>query len=60
HSIEQITKARHPHELGTPERTHLIFDVAQHGLGSRSCGPDVRPEYQLRPRSGSWSLAFEV
>lgn len=60
HSIEQITKARHPHELGEPERTHLIFDVAQHGLGSRSCGPDVRPEYQLRPRSGSWSLAFEV
>ena len=60
HNVHEVTAARHPNELPGPTATHLYLDVAQHGLGSRSCGPDVRPEYQLRPRAGQWSLRFAL
>ncbi|MBB1516664.1 DUF4981 domain-containing protein [Tessaracoccus sp. MC1679] len=58
HDAHQVTTARHPHELGEPTAMHLYVDAQQHGLGSRSCGPDVRPEYMLRPRAAAWSLRW--
>ncbi|WP_233557970.1 glycoside hydrolase family 2 TIM barrel-domain containing protein [Tessaracoccus antarcticus] len=58
HSAHEVAAAAHPHELPTSTATHLLIDAAVHGLGSRSCGPDVRPEYQLRPRAAQWSLRF--
>ena len=60
HDAYEVTFARHPNELPPPSATHLYLDAAQHGLGSRSCGPDVRPEYQLRPRAAQWSLQFTL
>ncbi len=59
HDAAEVTAAAHPHELPASSATHLYLDVQQHGLGSRSCGPDVRPEYQLRPRAAAWSLTFD-
>ncbi|NLE99008.1 MAG: DUF4981 domain-containing protein, partial [Propionibacterium sp.] len=56
HDEHEVAAAAHPHELPTPSKLHLFVDVAQHGSGSRSCGPDVLPAYQLRPRAGAWSL----
>ncbi len=60
HDAHQVAAAAHPFELPESTATHLYLDVQQHGLGSRSCGPDVRPEYQLRPRAAAWALALEV
>ncbi|GAA4904834.1 glycoside hydrolase family 2 TIM barrel-domain containing protein [Tessaracoccus lubricantis] len=60
HDAHQVTAAAHPHELAESYATHLYLDVQQQGLGGRSCGPDVRPEYQLRPRAGAWSLRFDA
>ena len=54
----EVTAARHPHELPASRATHLYLDAQQHGLGSASCGPDVRPEYQLRPRAAGWAVTF--
>ncbi|WP_460801948.1 glycoside hydrolase family 2 TIM barrel-domain containing protein [Microbacterium sp. GXF6406] len=48
-SPAELTVAGHPHELPEPSASHLLLDLAMHGLGSRSCGPDVRPEHHLRP-----------
>lgn len=48
---QEIARAAHPFELPTSTTSHLIVDAAQHGLGSRACGPDVWPEYALRPES---------
>ncbi|KRD50536.1 hypothetical protein ASE34_13365 [Microbacterium sp. Root280D1] len=56
----EITAAKHPYELPPPRSAHLILDLAMHGLGSRSCGPDVRPEYQLRPRRLGVTLEFST
>ncbi|MFT3877214.1 MAG: glycoside hydrolase family 2 TIM barrel-domain containing protein [Propioniciclava sp.] len=53
HTAQQIARAGHPHELPAPTATHLYLDAAQHGLGSRACGPDVWHEFALRPRACS-------
>lgn len=60
HSAEEWTAARHQHELPDANAVHLYLDLAQHGLGSRSCGPDVRPEHALWPRPLSASLSLRV
>jgi beta-galactosidase len=51
HDAHEWTAARHQHELPRSRGVHLTLDAAQHGLGSRSCGPDVLPAYQLWPRA---------
>ncbi|WP_405828631.1 glycoside hydrolase family 2 TIM barrel-domain containing protein [Streptomyces sp. NBC_01176] len=51
HTPQQIARAEHPFELPGSTTSHLIVDAAQHGLGSRACGPDVWPEFALRPES---------
>jgi beta-galactosidase len=51
HTPQQIAQAAHPFELPETATSHLIVDAAQHGLGSRACGPDVWPEFALRPES---------
>ena len=51
HDAHEWTAARHQHELPPSRGVHLYLDAAQHGLGSRSCGPDVAPEHQLWPRA---------
>ncbi len=60
HDPHEVAAAAHPHELPGSARTHLHIDAGVHGLGSRSCGPDVRPEYQLRPGPAQWSLRFKA
>ena len=51
HSAHELTPARHPYELPPSTATHLYLDVAQHGLGSRTCGPDGRPGCPRRARA---------
>ncbi|KOV74625.1 beta-galactosidase [Streptomyces sp. AS58] len=51
HTPQQIAAAGHPFELPDTTTSHLIVDAAQHGLGSRACGPDVWPEFALRPEA---------
>lgn len=58
HSPRELDGVGHPHELPASTRTVLCLDIAQHGLGSRTCGPDVRPEAALWPRQFSWELAL--
>ncbi|WP_257217461.1 MULTISPECIES: glycoside hydrolase family 2 TIM barrel-domain containing protein [Streptomyces] len=51
HTPQQLAQAKHPFELPGTATSHLIIDAAQHGLGSRACGPDVSPEFALRPEA---------
>lgn len=60
HSAEEATGVGHPHELPTPRATHLYLDLAQHGLGSRACGPDVLPEHALWPRPLAATVHLQV
>ncbi|MEA9984946.1 glycoside hydrolase family 2 TIM barrel-domain containing protein [Subtercola sp. RTI3] len=60
HTAHEVARAAHQHELLTPTATYLYLDVAQNGLGSRACGPDVWPDALLRPETRSMKLRFEA
>lgn len=49
-SSEELEAAAHPPELVAGDRLHLHVDVAQHGLGSASCGPGPLEEHLLLPQ----------
>jgi beta-galactosidase len=51
HTPQQIAAAAHPYQLPLSKTTYLFIDAAQHGLGSRACGPDVWPDFALRPEA---------
>jgi beta-galactosidase len=51
HTPQEIARARHPYELPPSATSYLFIDAAQHGLGSRACGPDVWPDFALRPEA---------
>ncbi|TKV62020.1 DUF4981 domain-containing protein [Nakamurella flava] len=48
---QELSVAGHHHELPDSDRVVLMVDHAQHGLGSRACGPDVLPRYALWPQA---------
>ncbi|WP_022884901.1 glycoside hydrolase family 2 TIM barrel-domain containing protein [Glaciibacter superstes] len=58
HTAQQLASAGHPFELPQSDASYLYLDAAQHGLGSRACGPDVWPDYQLRPEART--LVFRI
>ncbi|XAZ30702.1 hypothetical protein AAHB34_16295 [Paenarthrobacter ureafaciens] len=58
HTAQQVSAAAHPHELPAGDESYLYLDAAQHGLGSRACGPDVWPDFMLRPEART--LVFRI
>jgi beta-galactosidase len=56
YTAQQLDRAAHPHELVRGEASYLYLDAAQNGLGSRACGPDVWPEFLLRPEARTLTL----
>ncbi len=55
---EDLDAARHTTDLAARDRIYVNLDLAQHGIGSASCGPGVLPEHRLTPRPGAFSLVF--
>ncbi|HQE91402.1 MAG TPA: glycoside hydrolase family 2 TIM barrel-domain containing protein [Anaerolineae bacterium] len=49
YTTRDLTVAMHTYELHRRNDITLNLDYAQSGLGSASCGPGRRPEYQLKP-----------
>ncbi|MGW8566401.1 glycoside hydrolase family 2 TIM barrel-domain containing protein [Isoptericola sp. NPDC055881] len=60
HTAHELTAAAHPYELPVPTHHHLYVDAAQHGLGSRACGPDVWPTAMLRPQARTLELRWRA
>ena len=54
-----LERARHTHELVPREDITLNLDLAQHGLGSASCGPPPWPQHVLRPIEFHFSVRLE-
>lgn len=55
---EQLDAARHQTDLVAGEHIWLNVDLAQHGIGSNSCGPAVLPQHELHAGDYSYSLRF--
>lgn len=58
-TTEDLDAARHTDELKPRDRVYLNLDLAQHGLGTASCGPGVLPQYRLHAQKASFSLTFQ-
>ena len=55
---EALAAARHPTDLVADDDWLFVnADLAQHGLGSASCGPGVLPQYRLEPAPFTFALA---
>ena len=48
YTAEELTRAKHLHELNRTDETVINIDYKQGGLGSASCGPDVLEKYRLK------------
>ncbi len=46
---EELTEKQHSFELEEADATILCIDYAHTGIGSNSCGPELRKEYRLEP-----------
>ena len=55
---EDLDAARHTVDLVPRDAVHVNLDLAQHGLGSGSCGPGVLPRYELRPGPATFQVAM--
>jgi beta-galactosidase len=55
----ELAAAAHPVDLPAPgDRCRLVLDLAEHGIGTASCGPGVLPQYRLEARPVRATLAF--
>lgn len=54
----ELDAARHTYDLAPGPYVWLSLDHAQHGLGSRSCGPDVLPRHRLTVAPATFALTF--
>ncbi|MCK2241722.1 MULTISPECIES: glycoside hydrolase family 2 TIM barrel-domain containing protein [unclassified Crossiella] len=59
-TTETLEAARHTTDLAPTDQIHLNLDLAQHGLGTNSCGPGVLPQYRLHPRKAALDLVFRL
>ncbi|GAA1392830.1 glycoside hydrolase family 2 TIM barrel-domain containing protein [Catellatospora coxensis] len=55
---EQLDNARHLTDLVPGEHVWVNVDLAQHGIGSNSCGPAVLPEHELHAVPATFTMAF--
>jgi beta-galactosidase len=57
-TTEQLEAARHPTDLSPGDVLHVNLDLAQHGIGTASCGPGVLAPYELRAAPASFTVTF--
>jgi beta-galactosidase len=56
----ELNAAAHPTDLPDSTRTRLVLDLAEHGIGTASCGPGVLPQYRLDAREVRATLVFRA
>ena len=59
-STERLATATHDHELVADSATHVVLDLAQDGVGTAACGPDILEPYRLTARRVTGTLVFRV
>ncbi len=60
YTTDNVYKANHTDDLIPDGKTHLRIDYKVSGIGSASCGPDLKPEYQLNEKKIDFSFAIEI
>ncbi len=60
YSTDALYKASHTDELVSDGNTHLRIDYMVSGIGSASCGPNMKSEYQLNQKHIEFKFAIEI
>jgi beta-galactosidase len=60
HTLEELDRALHPHELCAVEESILNLDYAQHGIGSGSCGPPPFEKDQLTAGPFEFTAVLQI
>ena len=58
YSQEEVTRKAHNFELEKSGSTIVCLDYAQNGIGSNSCGPELRKEYQFTEETFTFDMKF--
>lgn len=58
YSQEELTRKAHNFELEKSGSTIVCLDYAQNGIGSNSCGPELRKEYRLEEETFTFAMKF--
>lgn len=56
YSTQNLTAANHTDELCADGNTHVRVDYKVSGIGSNSCGPDLKEEYRLDEKEFTFSI----
>ncbi len=59
YSTEQIRSAAHDFELPASDGVYVNIDAAMSGVGTASCGPELREEYRA-PKTGKITFRLEL
>lgn len=57
-TTEQLDVAKHTGDLVPGDHIWINVDLAQHGIGSASCGPATLPAYELHPAPARFGLTI--
>jgi beta-galactosidase len=57
-TTEDLERARHRSDLTPGDQIYVNLDLAQHGLGSASCGPPATPQHTLEVAERTFTLTF--
>ena len=60
YSIDAVYKATHTDELVKDGKTHLRIDYKVSGIGSGSCGPELKEEYRLKEKHIDFKFSIEI
>lgn len=55
---EELTRKAHDYELQKDACTNVRIDYKVSGLGSNSCGPELRDRYQMKDGQVSWEFTI--
>ncbi|RCX21561.1 beta-galactosidase [Fontibacillus phaseoli] len=55
---EDLTAAKHDHELHPRKETIVHLDYKMSGIGSNSCGPELHENYRLQEKTFSFELSI--
>jgi len=57
-STRALDTATHTYQLQPDGKVHLNLDIAHHGIGSASCGPDLPGRHQLIPAPAIFTIGL--
>ncbi|NLZ83512.1 MAG: DUF4981 domain-containing protein, partial [Clostridiales bacterium] len=60
YTIEELDNKKHNFELEESDYISLCLDYKNSGIGSNSCGPELKEKYQLNDKKIEWEIGLSI